>query len=188
MVRNDKTQMKVNAKEIEDRMIAEKVMKQLETDEFVHWFTVSGMTVDCSYDIEGVDNFPFEPVPYVAEIKQNTTNPRFKVKAIIKKKKVEDIFKEAKNKQIYFISLLDHRTAYIFNMRAIDWNSTEIINMRQKKRQLESDKDKVEYYTVPTYLISYDKAFYSCPIDNFYKELENNAIYSEEAKETYLPS
>lgn len=188
MIRNnDITQRKVDATEIKDRVIAEKVLEQYSTDKFEHMYTVSGKTVDCPYDIEGVDYFPINSVEYCAEIKQNHRNPNYPLKAIIKKKKVEDIFKEAGDKNIYFISLLDDKYGYIFNMRDINWRNTELKNMWQKKRQLEDDEEKVEYYQVPTYFIDYDKAFFCCNITNFLKDFDN-AIYSKKTKETYLPS
>lgn len=170
----------VKKNEYRDRIIASKVLQDYAFDEAMFIMTVSAKTLDCHYDLVG-EQFDDKKEQYICEVKENTTNPKYKVKAIIKRQKIQDIKRLSHGRKCYFISLLDQKFGYIFDIDKIPWNKVKMLWLKQKKTQVD---DNSEMVILPTYFIDYSLAIFKCNVEKYYKDY---ALLKETEKETFLP-
>lgn len=126
----------------------------------------------CSVDMHGLvvgddgNQFPFN-----VEIKQrNKSDEEIELYPVaeLKKDKYERMEKAtAAGTRLYYLTLLNSKTGYLFDMTNLDWDKVNLVNWEMKRVEY-SDRD--EKIVVPTYMIPYSLAKYELPLEQYYKD------------------
>lgn len=116
---------------------------------------------------------------YDFEVKERNKNIEKYNNAELREKKLNNLLKNSDN-NLYYIVLLNEQTAYIYNLRKIDFSKIEKINWNIKYCQLNEIENADNYITTEaTYLIPTSEAEKKVDITDIYnmynKQFNNNA-------------
>ena len=158
----------VEKNEEKGRFVAEYVLSDFLRN---YDYYVTSTPINCSVDLKGTVSTTNRSLDFQVEVKQ-----RFKTDEQLKKygnkvelrvDKYERMLSESPNgTALLYMVLLNENTAYIFNMKKLDWSRVETFNWRIKQTQVDPHSP---YKYFPTYIIPTDLAIGKIDCTKYFK-------------------
>lgn len=165
-------QKRIEIQERKDRKITAMMLVELFTDK-VDTLTIVNHPQSCNIDLSMSFTRNERQQTYDFEVKERNKDIVKYPTAELKQKKLNEMLAASKpSNPLYYVVLLNQSEAYIYNVRAIDWNSLQTVNWDIKKRQME---DGCKSQTELTYIIPISLASYRMDVRHIYNRLKETA-------------
>lgn len=91
--------------------------------------------------------------------------------AELKKDKLERMrIVTPRDTRLYYITLLNGKIAYVYDMDNLDWSRVNMVEWEMKKTEYSNDETKIKYWT---YQIPYTMATYTIDCSKYYEDWNN---------------
>lgn len=175
MKNNYETTEKIKKQEKKDRFIVTVLLTKLFAN-YADNYTITAHPFSAATDINLHFTKNGEEKSYEFEIKERNKDINKYNFAELRVKKLQHI-KENYKDNIYYIVLLNQKTAYIYNLSKIDFNEIETFKWTIKDTQLDNNSTVSEHltYKIPTSFAV--RQINVTDIYNLYNNTFNNAVY-----------
>lgn len=165
-------QKRIEIQERKDRKITAMMLVELFSDK-VDTLTIVNHPQSCNIDLSMQFTRNDKQQTYDFEVKERNKDIVKYPTAELKQKKLNEMLAASKpSNPLYYVVLLNGKEAYIYNVRAIDWDSLQTVNWEIKKRQME---DGCKSQTELTYIIPISLASFRMDISHIYNRLKETA-------------
>lgn len=160
------TQVMVSQNENKGRFVAEYVISDL-LSEFN--YSITDTDIYCPVDLKGVVSSTTETKEFNVEIKQrNKDIEKYGAYAELRVDKYNRMMSVSQgDTALLYMVLLNEETAYIFDIKKLDWDKVETFIWTIRKTQVDPSSGYADY---PTYKIPYDQAIAKIDCKEYFKK------------------
>lgn len=165
-------QQRIEIQEKKDRKIMAMVLTELFADK-VNAFMITNLPKSAYIDLTMTFSYKGEQKTYDFEIKErNKDITKYPTAELKQKKLVEMRAVSNVSHTLYYAVLVNQKELFLYDVRAIDWDSLETINWDIKKRQME---DGCTSQSELTYIIPISLASFRMNVEHIYNRINQTA-------------